>query len=150
MGRERTRKGMKGRFLALPHGVIDSQNFIGLSAPAVRLLLDIGRQYAGTKIGRLLCTLSLMKSRGWSSNDTLIRARRELESAGFIQLPDLSTLAGLDAAQDDVTRAVSNGELLPGEGETLTNILDARRRFIESADLERRIAALEDASESRK
>ncbi|MGL1833070.1 DUF5681 domain-containing protein [Rhodocyclaceae bacterium SMB388] len=68
----------------------------------------------------------------------------------LFDLPDLSTLAGLDAAQADVTRAVSTGDLLPGEGMTLTNILDARRRFIESADLERRISALEDASESRK
>ena len=85
MGREKTKNGMTGRFLALPHGVLDAPAFITLSAPAVRLLLDIARQYAGTNNGRLLCPLSVMKRRGWSSNDTLIRARRELEAAGFIQ-----------------------------------------------------------------
>lgn len=85
MGREKPHNGMKGRFLAVPHGVLDAPAFIALSAPAVRLLLDIARQYAGTNNGRLLCTLSVMKRRAWSSNDTLIRARRELEAAGFIQ-----------------------------------------------------------------
>ena len=85
MGREKLKNGIKGRFLALPHGLLDAPAFVGLSAPAVRLLLDIARQYAGTNNGCLLCTLSVMKRRGWSSNDTLIRARRELEAAGLIQ-----------------------------------------------------------------
>ena len=84
MGREKTKNGMKCRFLALPHGVLDAPSFITLSAPAVRLLLDIARQYAGPNNGRLLCTLSVMKRRGWTSNDTLTRARRELEASGFI------------------------------------------------------------------
>lgn len=85
MGREKTKSGIKGRFLALPHGVLDARNFIALSAPATRLLLDIARQYCGTNNGQLLCTLSALKKRGWSSNDTLIRARRDLEAMGFIQ-----------------------------------------------------------------
>ena len=85
MGRERIKNGIKGRFLALPHGVMDARNFISLSAPATRLLLDIARQYCGTNNGQLLCTLAVLKKRGWSSNDTLIRARRDLEAAGFIQ-----------------------------------------------------------------
>lgn len=85
MGRERTKNGIKGRFLALPHGVMDAPNFISLSAPASRLLLDIAKQYAGTNNGQMLCTLSVMKKRGWTSNDTLIRARRVLEATGFIQ-----------------------------------------------------------------
>ena len=85
MGRERTKNRVGGRFLALPHQVMDSSPFIGLSAPATRLLLDMARQYMGTNNGKLLCTLSLMKRRGWSSNDTLSRARKELEAAKFIQ-----------------------------------------------------------------
>ncbi|WP_407280124.1 hypothetical protein U5817_06710 [Aromatoleum evansii] len=85
MGRERTKSGTGERFLALPHKVMDCPAFIGLSSPATRLLLDLARQYAGTNNGKLLCTLSVMRKRGWTSNDTLIRARRELEAAGFIQ-----------------------------------------------------------------
>lgn len=85
MGRERTKSRLDGRFLALPHQVMDCAAFIALSAPATRLLLDIARQYMGTNNGKLLCTLSVMKGRGWSSNDTLSRARKELEAAHFIQ-----------------------------------------------------------------
>lgn len=88
MGRERTKKplgGRLGRFLALPHQVLDSAAFIGLSAPASRLLLDVGHQYMGSNNGKLLCTLSYLKRRGWNSNDTLARARTELEAARLIQ-----------------------------------------------------------------
>ncbi|MBD5801049.1 hypothetical protein AZOA_04510 [Azoarcus sp. Aa7] len=85
MGRERTKNRVGGRFLALPHQVMDCPAFIGLSAPATRLLLDMARQFAGTNNGKLLCTLSVMRKRGWSSNDTLCRARKELEAARFIQ-----------------------------------------------------------------
>lgn len=85
MGRERNNYKLKGRFLAFPHQVLDSAAFIRLSAPAVRLLIDIARQYAGTNNGKLLCTLSVLKKRGWNSNDTLSRARKELEAAKLIQ-----------------------------------------------------------------
>lgn len=85
MGRERTKSRVGGRFLALPHQVLDCPAFIGLSAPATRLLIDIARQFAGANNGKLLVTLSVMKKRGWTSNDTLSRARKELEAAQFIQ-----------------------------------------------------------------
>lgn len=85
MGREKTKSRVGGRFLALPHQVIDCAAYIGLSAPAKDLLTCIARQFAGANNGRLLCTLSVMKKRGWTSNDTLSRARKELEGAQFIQ-----------------------------------------------------------------
>lgn len=85
MSRKKPENAIQGRFLALPHSVLDSEAFIGLGAPAVRLLLDIARQYSGRNNGQLLCAASIMAKRGWTSNDTLTRARRELEAAGFIQ-----------------------------------------------------------------
>lgn len=72
------------RFLALPHTVMDCPAFLALSAPAVRLVLDIARQYVGTNNGRLVACMSAMAKRGWTSNDTLQRARRELEAAGLL------------------------------------------------------------------
>jgi hypothetical protein len=48
------------------------------------LLLDIARQLSGSNNGRLVCTMRYMRKRGWCSNDTMIRARHELESAGLI------------------------------------------------------------------
>lgn len=72
------------RFLALPLTVLDSPAFLGLSAPAVRLLIDIARQYTGQNNGELLACMSKLKDRGWNSNDTLVRARRELEASGLL------------------------------------------------------------------
>lgn len=86
MGREKSKGKIAGRFLALPHSLLDCEAFIELSAPATRLLIDLARQYMGTNNGRLLCTLSALKTRGWTSNDTLQRARRELEEAKLIQM----------------------------------------------------------------
>jgi hypothetical protein len=71
-------------FLALPHVVMDSPAFLSLSAPASRLLLDLCRQLRKDNNGRLIASMAAMKPRGWSSNDTLTRARRELEDAGLI------------------------------------------------------------------
>lgn len=86
MGRSKHRRtGRDGvRFLALPHTVLDSHAFLGLSAPAVRLLLDIARQFDGQNNGRLVACMSALKSRGWNSNDTLTRARKELEASHLL------------------------------------------------------------------
>lgn len=73
-----------GRFLALPHVVLDSPAFLSLSAPAVRLLLDIARQYMGDNNGRLLASHAYLAQRGWKSHDTATRARRELEASGLL------------------------------------------------------------------
>ena len=71
-------------FLALPHIVMDSPAFLALSASAVRLLLDIARQLNNRNNGRLVACMSALKHRGWTSNDTLTNALRELESAGLL------------------------------------------------------------------
>ncbi len=72
------------RFLALPHTVLDAPAFLKLPAPAVRLLIDIARQYSGTNNGRLVACSKYLEPRGWKSHDTATRARRELEAAGLI------------------------------------------------------------------
>lgn len=86
MGRNRHGKADRDgvRFLALPHTVMDASAFLKLSAPAVRLLLDIARQYSGTNNGKLVACSRYLATRGWKSHDTAQRARRELEAAGFI------------------------------------------------------------------
>jgi len=86
MARNRHKKADRDgvRFLALPHTVLDAPAFLTLSAPAVRLLIDIARKYSGANNGQLVACMSYLSTRGWTSNDTLMRARRELEAAGFI------------------------------------------------------------------
>lgn len=73
--------------------------------------------------------------------DKLIPAVKERPVT--LALPDVTDAAGVAEAQNAVVRAVAAGELLPGEGSTLAGILEARRRAIETMDLESRIAALE-------
>lgn len=72
------------RFLALPHVVMDSPAFRNLSGPALRLLLDIARQFKGDNNGQMVACTAYLKTRGWNSNDTAMRARRELEASGLI------------------------------------------------------------------
>lgn len=73
-----------GRFLALPHSLMASESYKNLSHPAVRLLLDIGMQFNGENNGQLLCCMKFLLKRGWNSNDTVLRARRELLDSGFL------------------------------------------------------------------
>lgn len=81
-GHDRNRDA--GGFVALPWAVLDSAGYRGLSHPARSLLMEIARQVVGDNNGRLLASASHLARRGWSSNDVLTRAKRELLEAGFI------------------------------------------------------------------
>lgn len=88
--RVRGRKGsggspIAGRFVALPAAVLESAAYLGLSAPAVRLLVDLAWQFKGQNNGDLSCAWRTMQPRGWRSRDTLTRALRELLHAGLIE-----------------------------------------------------------------
>jgi hypothetical protein len=60
-----------------------------------------------------------------------------------IQLPNSKTADGVAEAQAVVVQGVGEGELTPEEGQVLANILEARRRSIETEDHERRLYELE-------
>ena len=61
----------------------------------------------------------------------------------FLTLPETSTASGIAAAQQAILQAVAAGDLLPGEGTTLAGIVEARRKAVETLELEQRISALE-------
>ncbi|WP_175776624.1 hypothetical protein [Burkholderia anthina] len=73
-----------GGFVAIPWTVLDSNAYQSLSHPARSLLLEIARQYHGDDNGRMIATLAHLKPRGWTSNDTIQRAKQELLDAGLI------------------------------------------------------------------
>ena len=73
MGRQTTQP-----FLSLPHNVLDHDSFRTLSPRATKLLIDIAAQYRGCNNGDLCAPLSVMRKRGWKSNDQLFKARNEL------------------------------------------------------------------------
>ncbi len=67
-----------GGFAALPHCLLESKVYIGLSAHAVKLLNDLLAQFKGFNNGDLCLAWSIMTKRGWKSRDTLNKARKEL------------------------------------------------------------------------
>jgi hypothetical protein len=71
-------------FVALPYSVLNSPLFIGLSPHAVKLLIDVAAQYRGDNNGDLSVAWKLMQPRGWRSEATLHKVKRELIDAGFL------------------------------------------------------------------
>ena len=60
-----------------------------------------------------------------------------------LTLPDTGSAEGIAQAQADILQAVAAGDLLPGEGTALAGIVEARRKAVETHELEQRISALE-------
>ena len=60
-----------------------------------------------------------------------------------IDLPSVDTGEGVSQAQAVVVQAVGEGEITPDEGQVLSTILEARRKSIETADIEARLEKLE-------
>ena len=71
-------------FVALPYSVLNSPLFMALSPHAVKLMLDLAAQYRGDNNGDLSAAWKLMQPRGWRSEATLHKAKRELLDAGFL------------------------------------------------------------------
>ena len=68
----------RGRFLALPYAVLTSAAYLSLSPYGIKLLIDLGAQYNGRNNGDLSAAWKLMRPRGWRSEETLAKAKKEL------------------------------------------------------------------------
>jgi hypothetical protein len=75
-----------GTFTLIPHAVQDSENWKRASAPAIRLLCDLARQFNGKNNGNLCASRSILRPRGWTSPEVITWATRELLHFGFIAL----------------------------------------------------------------
>jgi hypothetical protein len=73
--------------------------------------------------------------------DKIIPSKKDRTVA--IDLPAISTLDGVGRAQSEILQAVVDGDITPNEGERISSIVEARRRVIETVELEARIAELE-------
>lgn len=60
-----------------------------------------------------------------------------------IDLPPINDLNGVGLAQAEILQAVAAGSITPNEGERMAAIIEARRRSIETIDLEARRSQLE-------
>lgn len=72
-----------------------------------------------------------------------------MERCVEIQLPETSTVEGINAALDIIIQAMGRGELSPAEGQSFMSVIETRRKAIETGDLLARIEALEKQSPGR-
>ena len=63
-----------------------------------------------------------------------------------LDLPATDTAEGVAAAYGFLIQQVASGEISPEQAGSVSQILEAQRRAIESAELERRVAELEAAA----
>lgn len=66
-------------YLHLHAPLLQCRDFISLKGNSIKLLIDIGQQYNGYNNGDLCATLSVMRRRGWNSNQQLSKALKELQ-----------------------------------------------------------------------
>jgi hypothetical protein len=86
------------------------------------------------------------KERAWAAEKSapyLHPRPAPLERTVEIDLPDTSTIDGIGQALDKIIQTVGKGEISPGEGQSLISVIEARRRVIETSELEERITKLE-------
>ncbi len=82
--RKATGRGSGPSFVLLTHQMLMSENFRKLTPKAVKLLINIASQYKGKNNGDLAMTWEQMRGFGWTSKQTLYRARNELLKYGFL------------------------------------------------------------------
>jgi hypothetical protein len=73
-----------GRFILIPHAVLTSSDYIGLSYKSKALLVDLVHQYNGKNNGDLTAALGTLKARGWKRSATLNDAVKELMKANLV------------------------------------------------------------------
>lgn len=101
MGRVKSRPTYAGGFLLLPAALLHCPKFRALSPSGVKLLIDIGSQYNGKNNGDLCAAWKVMQPKGWRSEATLQKAKKELLAAEFIaetrkgKRPNLCSLYGV-------------------------------------------------------
>ena len=62
-----------------------------------------------------------------------------------IDLPPVETAEDITAAQGAVIAAMARGEITPDDASTIASVLEARRRALETVELEKRLDILEKA-----
>lgn len=74
----------RGPFIQIPRSVLNSRAYVEASPHARMLLIDLFEQYRGSNNGDLCAAWKLMRVRGWRSEATLNKAKRELIELGLI------------------------------------------------------------------
>lgn len=87
------------------------------------------------------------KDRSWAAEKAapyLHPRPAPLERTVEIDLPDTSTVAGIDQALDQIIKAMGRSELSPAEGQSFMSVIETRRKAIETGDMMERLQRLEE------
>ena len=84
MAKKTTTKNGVISFAGIPRMVMNNPDYINLKGSAVKLLLELSRQYRGNNNGDLTVAYSVLKHRGFNSKDSIKRACDELLEANLI------------------------------------------------------------------
>jgi hypothetical protein len=136
------KKGRSGNPGGRPPGARNHATIVAatlLEGEAERLTrLAVDRAIDGDMVALRLCLERILP---------VLRSRRI-----HLDLPESEGADGVaenvDAALAATVRAMAGGEITPDEAMTVSGVLELRRRAIETVDLERRLARLEDDARS--
>lgn len=82
--RAKSRTDSPGGYGGLPKVVWKHPDYCNLKGNAVRLLMDLACQYNGHNNGDLMAAYTVLKKRGWKSQDTITAAVEQLIQANLI------------------------------------------------------------------
>lgn len=71
-------------FLHLHKPLLESEDFINLKGNSLKMLIDLGAQYNGHNNGDLCAAKSILKKRGWNSNQQIKKALDDLKERNLI------------------------------------------------------------------
>lgn len=78
MGKPKSKQLLYPGFLHLHKPLLETEDFIALKGNSIKLLIDVAQQYNGYNNGDLCAALSVMRKRGWNSNQQLQKSLKEL------------------------------------------------------------------------
>lgn len=73
-----------GRYIAIPHSAMNHPDWLGLTPNAIKLLIELMKQYNSKNNGDLTAAWSFMKKRGFKSQTTLSAALKCLLLQNYI------------------------------------------------------------------
>lgn len=134
------RKGQSGNPKGKPKGALNH------ATRAVQTLLDgeveaLTRKAVDLALGGDTTALRLCLER-------LCPPAREKAISAGPNLPAKLTAENLPEAMEVIVKAVAAGDLLPGEGQVLTGMLNGLGKALELSELEKRVTALEGHKEA--
>ena len=137
-------KGVSGNPQGRPRGARNRATMLAeqlLEGEAERLVREaIDRAMDGDVLAMRLCLERILP---------VLRGRRiQLDLSSDDTAPEQAARA-IAGAVSATARAMAEGEITPEEAMTVAGIFELQRRAVETADLERRLARLEDEAHSR-